>query len=212
MSFLRKQHLLNSCVRALKALNSLWWPWSAHLGPSLLTFTHIFRSGVSGQSWALSPWPELSQEWLSTVNIQPCLWLLKEHADLVWDLQVEFLAWPHTCLVTVGLPSNYRTWSWSVDWLWTCVIISTLADDLDSWLNLATVSRSILLHLSRPLLMAPALPENVTMLSSPSFREQAAHTVPCHEDSCLDSHKVFRVHLNYGFKLFYWEWCRLSSM
>lgn len=98
-----------------------------HLGPSLLPFTHIFRSCVSGQSWALSPWPELSKECLSPVNMQPCLCLLKDPADLVWDLQADFLAWPCTCLVTVGLPSNYRTWSRSVDWLWTCLIFSSLA-------------------------------------------------------------------------------------
>lgn len=121
----------------------------------------------------LRPGFELEECWFL---VQPQLWLVVILVDLDTNLQSEFLLLPWSCLITMSLPKECWTWSWTAGWL--PGLISELshhcAIDLGWWLDQAYESE-----------LLSGCPRSPCCSQPSSHKEQLASTAPSQPRSIL---------------------------
>lgn len=87
----------------------LSWSWPASPEDSSHTSPHGCQSSISARAWDFSPCPNyITEHWLAA-QPQPTPRLVTDAADPGLDLQIDFLAWPHTCLFPTNLPDGLNS-------------------------------------------------------------------------------------------------------
>lgn len=65
---------------------------------------------MSAQPWVFSHCRATSQEYWSAAQPQPCPRSATDAVEPGLNLQNNFLAWPHNCLIPTNLPDDLQSW------------------------------------------------------------------------------------------------------